>query len=85
MVVPVQSEWSTDELLPTGNYLGNQSLLIRNRNDNGLCNFQTHHLACMGSGEEFKGLNCKIFTDPHPMTMALSVLVTIEMLNAMNR
>lgn len=38
----------------------------------------------MGGGEEFKGLNCKIFTDPHPMTMALSVLVTIEMLNAMN-
>jgi Ca2+ transporting ATPase len=25
-----------------------------------------------------------VFEDPHPMTMALSVLVTIEMLNAMN-
>ncbi|CAD6218348.1 GSCOCG00011433001-RA-CDS [Cotesia congregata] len=44
----------------------------------------THHLACIGGGDEFKGVNCKIFTDPHPMTMALSVLVTIEMLNAMN-
>lgn len=32
----------------------------------------------------FQGIDCKIFTDPHPMTMALSVLVTIEMLNAMN-
>lgn len=31
-----------------------------------------------------QGVDCKIFTDPHPMTMALSVLVTIEMLNAMN-
>lgn len=46
---------------------------------------QTHHLQCSGSGPEFKGIDCKVFTDPHPMTMALSVLVTIEMLNAMNR
>uniref|UniRef100_A0A6M2DXE8 Calcium-transporting ATPase n=1 Tax=Xenopsylla cheopis TaxID=163159 RepID=A0A6M2DXE8_XENCH len=44
----------------------------------------THHLQCLGGGEEFKGIDCGIFTDPHPMTMALSVLVTIEMLNAMN-
>lgn len=45
----------------------------------------THHLSCLGGGEEFKGVDCKIFSDPHAMTMALSVLVTIEMLNAMNR
>lgn len=45
----------------------------------------THHLSCIGGGDEFKGVDCKIFNDPHPMTMALSVLVTIEMLNAMNR
>lgn len=44
----------------------------------------THHLACIGGGDEFKGMDCKVFSDPHPMTMALSVLVTIEMLNAMN-
>ncbi|XP_069669238.1 calcium-transporting ATPase sarcoplasmic/endoplasmic reticulum type isoform X1 [Periplaneta americana] len=44
----------------------------------------THHLACIGGGEEFKGVDCHVFHDPHPMTMALSVLVTIEMLNAMN-
>ncbi|KAI5632749.1 calcium-transporting ATPase sarcoplasmic/endoplasmic reticulum type [Phthorimaea operculella] len=44
----------------------------------------THHLQCLGGGDEFKGIDCKIFNDPHPMTMALSVLVTIEMLNAMN-
>ncbi|KAF9802763.1 hypothetical protein SFRURICE_002931, partial [Spodoptera frugiperda] len=44
----------------------------------------THHLQCLSGGDEFKGIDCKIFTDPHPMTMALSVLVTIEMLNAMN-
>lgn len=45
----------------------------------------THHLSCLGGGDEFKGVDCKIFADPHAMTMALSVLVTIEMLNAMNR
>lgn len=44
----------------------------------------THHLGCLGGGDDFKGIDCKIFNDPHPMTMALSVLVTIEMLNAMN-
>jgi Ca2+ transporting ATPase len=44
----------------------------------------THHLQCIGGGPEFKGVDCKVFNDPHPMTMALSVLVTIEMLNAMN-
>lgn len=44
-----------------------------------------HHLQCLQGGEDFKGVDCKVFADPHPMTMALSVLVTIEMLNAMNR
>ncbi|BFG05449.1 calcium-transporting ATPase sarcoplasmic/endoplasmic reticulum type [Drosophila madeirensis] len=44
----------------------------------------THHLSCLGGGDEFKGVDCKIFSDPKAMTMALSVLVTIEMLNAMN-
>lgn len=44
----------------------------------------THHLACFTEPEKFSGYECSIFKDPHPMTMALSVLVTIEMLNAMN-
>ena len=33
----------------------------------------------------FQGVNCQIFSAAEPMTMALSVLVTIEMLNALNR
>lgn len=45
----------------------------------------SHHLQCIGGTDDFKGVDCKVFHDPHPMTMALSVLVTIEMLNAMNR
>jgi len=44
----------------------------------------THYMQCSTNPELFEGLSCKIFEDPHPMTMALSVLVTIEMLNALN-
>jgi len=44
----------------------------------------THHLQCISSPEDFVGVDCSVFHDPHPMTMALSVLVTIEMLNALN-
>jgi Ca2+ transporting ATPase len=45
----------------------------------------SHHLQCINDAENFRGVDCNIFSDPHPMTMALSVLVTIEMLNALNR
>lgn len=45
----------------------------------------SHHLQCITDPENFRGIDCNIFHDPHPMTMALSVLVTIEMLNALNR
>lgn len=44
----------------------------------------SHHLQCAPDNEAFVGVDCGIFHDPHPMTMALSVLVTIEMLNALN-
>ena len=46
---------------------------------------QSHHFQCQGGGKEWEDIDCDVFDDPHPMTMALSVLVTIEMLNAMNR
>uniref|UniRef100_A0A2P2HWC7 Calcium-transporting ATPase n=1 Tax=Hirondellea gigas TaxID=1518452 RepID=A0A2P2HWC7_9CRUS len=44
----------------------------------------SHHMACLGEPENFEGVDCGIFSHPLPMTMALSVLVTIEMLNALN-
>merc|ERR1712033_147310 len=44
----------------------------------------THQSQCLVQDEHFKGLDCDIFNHPKPMTMALSVLVTIEMLNTIN-
>merc|ERR1712042_123398 len=44
----------------------------------------SNHMQCLGEPENFEGLDCGIFSHPLPMTMALSVLVTIEMLNALN-
>ncbi|KAK4298153.1 hypothetical protein Pmani_029481 [Petrolisthes manimaculis] len=44
----------------------------------------THHLSCPNDPANFEGLDCVIFSHTAPMTMALSVLVTIEMLNALN-
>merc|ERR1712241_583065 len=44
----------------------------------------SHHMECPAEPEKFKGLSCDIFQAPEPMTMALSILVTIEMCNAIN-
>jgi len=44
----------------------------------------SHHFQCAAGGADWADIDCDVFSDPHPMTMALSVLVTIEMLNAMN-
>merc|ERR1712042_129336 len=44
----------------------------------------SNHLSCIVEPENFEGLDCDIFGHPAPMTMALSTLVTIEMLNALN-
>jgi len=46
---------------------------------------QTHHHRCYSNPEEFVGIECTIFDNPKPKTMALSVLVVIEILNAFNR
>jgi len=44
----------------------------------------THHMQCLAEPRMFPNIDCGIFANPKPMTMALSVLVTIEMLNAVN-
>lgn len=45
----------------------------------------THWMRCEIEPENFEDLDCAVFMDNHPNAMALSVLVTIEMLNAINR
>merc|ERR1719432_300847 len=44
----------------------------------------SNHMTCYASPEDFKGISCEIFQAPEAMTMALSILVTIEMTNALN-
>jgi len=44
----------------------------------------THHMQCLAEPRMFPNIDCGIFTNPKAMTMALSTLVTIEMLNAVN-
>ncbi|KAG9328875.1 hypothetical protein JZ751_010061 [Albula glossodonta] len=44
----------------------------------------SHYLQCSEGHSEFAGVQCSVFESPYPMTMALSVLVTIEMCNALN-
>lgn len=46
---------------------------------------QTHHMQCPNEPQQFAGVDCRIFDNNKPKTMALSVLVVIEMLNALNR
>uniref|UniRef100_A0A8B9KDA3 Calcium-transporting ATPase n=1 Tax=Astyanax mexicanus TaxID=7994 RepID=A0A8B9KDA3_ASTMX len=45
----------------------------------------SHFLQCSPDNPDFQDLECHVFESPYPMTMALSVLVTIEMCNALNR
>lgn len=45
----------------------------------------THWMRCEIEPENFADLDCAVFEDAHPNAMALSVLVTIEMCNALNR
>ncbi|MBN3274771.1 AT2A2 ATPase, partial [Polyodon spathula] len=44
----------------------------------------SHFLQCSPDNPDFQDVECAIFESPYPMTMALSVLVTIEMCNALN-
>merc|ERR1719357_2374446 len=44
----------------------------------------SHFMQCHAENEDFAGVECEIFEAEAPMTMALSVLVTIEMCNALN-
>ncbi|XP_076851790.1 sarcoplasmic/endoplasmic reticulum calcium ATPase 1 isoform X2 [Brachyhypopomus gauderio] len=44
----------------------------------------SHFMQCTPDNEDFADIVCEVFESAPPMTMALSVLVTIEMCNALN-
>lgn len=44
----------------------------------------SHFMQCHEENEDFVGVDCEVFEATLPMTMALSVLVSVEMFNALN-
>ncbi|XP_051974113.1 sarcoplasmic/endoplasmic reticulum calcium ATPase 1-like [Xyrauchen texanus] len=44
----------------------------------------SHFMQCTDENPMFKGIDCEVFESRYPTTMALSVLVTIEMFNSLN-
>ncbi|XP_041335647.1 sarcoplasmic/endoplasmic reticulum calcium ATPase 1-like [Pyrgilauda ruficollis] len=88
---PLISGWLFFRYLAIGGYVGAATVgaaawwfLFAEDGPNVTYHQLTHFMQCSEHNVEFEGLDCDIFESPVPMTMALSVLVTIEMCNALN-
>uniref|UniRef100_A0A8C5R0P6 Calcium-transporting ATPase n=1 Tax=Leptobrachium leishanense TaxID=445787 RepID=A0A8C5R0P6_9ANUR len=88
---PLISGWLFFRYMAIGGYVGAATVgaaawwFIYSDDGPGVTFYQlSHFMQCSEDNEDFEGLECEIFESPVPMTMALSVLVTIEMCNALN-
>jgi Ca2+ transporting ATPase len=88
---PLISNWLFFRYMAIGGYVGAATVGAAawwfTIYDNGpQLNFyqMTHHMQCLAEPRMFPSLDCKIFDHPKPKTMALSVLVVIEVFNALN-
>ncbi|XP_074475279.1 ATPase sarcoplasmic/endoplasmic reticulum Ca2+ transporting 1, like isoform X2 [Sebastes fasciatus] len=88
---PLISGWLFFRYMAIGGYVGAATVMgaaywfIYDVTGPGVTYYQlSHFMQCHEDNEDFAGVNCHIFEASPPMTMALSVLVTIEMCNALN-
>ncbi|KAM4526109.1 ATPase sarcoplasmic/endoplasmic reticulum Ca2+ transporting 1, like [Fundulus diaphanus] len=88
---PLISGWLFFRYMAIGGYVGAATVggaawwFIYDTTGPGVTYYQlSHFMQCHDENEDFAGLECNIFEASPPMTMALSVLVTIEMCNALN-
>ncbi|XP_071752059.2 ATPase sarcoplasmic/endoplasmic reticulum Ca2+ transporting 1, like [Centroberyx gerrardi] len=85
------SGWLFFRYMAIGGYVGAATVgaaawwFIYDHTGPGVTYYQlSHFMQCHEENEDFVGVECEIFEAAPPMTMALSVLVTIEMCNALN-
>ncbi|VDL17143.1 unnamed protein product [Hymenolepis diminuta] len=88
---PLISRWLFLRYLVVGAYVGAATVgasawwFLVNSDGPRVSYYQlTHHLKCSVNGTAFEDVDCGVFSSAKPMTLALSVLVVIEMLNALN-
>uniref|UniRef100_A0A674MEL5 Calcium-transporting ATPase n=1 Tax=Takifugu rubripes TaxID=31033 RepID=A0A674MEL5_TAKRU len=88
---PLISGWLFFRYMAIGGYVGAATVggaawwFLYDQTGPGVTYYQlSHFMQCHDANEDFTGIDCEIFEASPPMTMALSVLVTIEMCNALN-
>uniref|UniRef100_A0A673W8B6 Calcium-transporting ATPase n=1 Tax=Salmo trutta TaxID=8032 RepID=A0A673W8B6_SALTR len=88
---PLISGWLFFRYLAIGGYVGAATVaaaawwFLYSEDGPGVSFYQlSHFMQCHEENEDFVDVHCEVFEAAPPMTMALSVLVTIEMCNALN-
>ncbi|VDL96461.1 unnamed protein product [Schistocephalus solidus] len=88
---PLISSWLFFRYMVVGSYVGIATVgasawwFLHNPDGPMVSYYQlTHHLKCATDKVAFENVPCSVFSSTKPMTLALSVLVVIEMCNALN-